>query len=69
MQVRVTQWYTRTVEIEGSRSAVIEAASVAEARQLFADGCVEWEDYDEEEGDAETELGEIEFEEISEATG
>ena len=69
MQVRVTQSYTRTVEIEGTRSAVIEASSIAEARKLFAEEGVDWEDIQEEQGDVEDELGELEFEEISEVEG
>jgi hypothetical protein len=66
MRVRITQYYTRNVEIEGSRSAVIEASSIAEARELFAEEGVDWEDTQEEKGDVETELGDIEFEEIPE---
>jgi hypothetical protein len=67
MRVRVIQSYTRTVEIEGSRSAEIEASSIAEARQLFAEEGVDWEDSQEEQADVETQLGDLEFEEIPEA--
>jgi hypothetical protein len=64
MRVRVSQSYTRTVEIEGSRSAVIEASSITEARELFAEGGVDWEDSQEEQTDVQTELGDLEFEQI-----
>lgn len=68
MQVRVMQSYTRTVEIEGSRTAVLEAASTEEARRLFADGQVEWQDNPEEEVvDGDTDLHEPEFEQVQEA--
>ncbi len=69
MQVRVTQSYTRTIEIEGTRSAVIEASSIAEARQLFAEEGVDWEHIEEEKGDVETQLGDLEFEEVPETNG
>jgi len=70
MQVRVTQPYTRTVEIEGTRTAVIEAASIEEARQKFAGGQVEWEDDPEEEAvSGDTDLHEPEFEQVREAVG
>jgi hypothetical protein len=69
MRVRVIQSYTRTVEIEGSRSAEIEASSIAEARQLFAEDGVDWDDSQEEQADVQTELGELEFEEIQEMHG
>jgi hypothetical protein len=69
MLVRVTQSYTRTVEIEGSRSAEIEAASIAEARELFAEGVVDWDDSQEEQAGVETELGDLVFEEIPEMKG
>jgi hypothetical protein len=69
MEIRVTQYYRRTVEIHGSRSADIEASSIAEARQLCAEEGVDWEDNQEEPGDVETELGDLEFEEIPEMNG
>ena len=62
MQVRVTQYYTRTVEIGGCRTAVIEAKSIDEARRQYAEEGIEWEEVDEEPGDCETELGDLEFE-------
>ena len=64
MQVRVTQYYTRTVEIEGCRTAVIEAKSVDEARRMYAEEGVDWEDVEEETTDGEMELGDTEFEVI-----
>lgn len=68
MQIRVTQPYTKTVEIEGNRTAVLDVASIEEARRLFADGQVEWEDDPEEEVvDGETDLHEPEFEQVQEA--
>lgn len=45
----------------------IEAAAIAEARRLFAEGTVEWEDSHEEEAGVEKELGELEFEEGAES--
>ena len=36
-------------QIDGSRSVVIEAESIEEARRLFAGGEVEWEDFQEDD--------------------
>ena len=62
MIVRVSQRYSKTKEIEGVRSSVLEATSLTHARHLFDEGCVVLDEIEEVEGDVGTEFGEVEFE-------
>ena len=64
MLVQVTQSFTRTAQIEGSRTVVIEVDSIDEARRIYAEEGVDWEEAEEEATGGEMELGDTEFEAI-----